>query len=98
MWNAVVDGQPFCHGAVSEVFWGDRQHAAAFADGLAGGGGSAHEKVFITYINPSLEKGVFFAARLFDELSLRRPDVPILVVESRGTAGMLCRCGIEGRA
>lgn len=55
-----------------------------------------HERIFVTYINPSIEKGVFFAARLFEELSIRRPDVPVLVVESRGTAGMLVAAGAKG--
>ena len=55
-----------------------------------------HEKIFITYVNPSVEKGVYFAARLFEELSLRRPDVPVLVIESRGTAGMLVAAGLHG--
>lgn len=56
------------------------------------------EKVFITYINPSIEKGVFFAARLFEELSLRRPDIPILVVESRANAGLLVSAGLASTA
>jgi glycosyltransferase involved in cell wall biosynthesis len=55
-----------------------------------------HEKVFITYVNPSIEKGVCFAARLLEELSARRPDIPILVVESRATAGLLVSAGLAG--
>jgi glycosyltransferase involved in cell wall biosynthesis len=57
-----------------------------------------HEKVFITYINPSIEKGVFFAARLFEELALRRPDIPVLVVESRAHAGLLVSAGLASSA
>jgi len=55
-----------------------------------------HEKLFVTYINPSVEKGIYFAARLFEELSQRRPDIPILVIESRGTTGMLVAAGLRG--
>jgi glycosyltransferase involved in cell wall biosynthesis len=54
------------------------------------------EQVFITYVNPSPEKGVFFAARLFEELACRRPDIPVLVVESRGTGGTLIAAGRAG--
>jgi glycosyltransferase involved in cell wall biosynthesis len=55
---------------------------------------SEKQKIFITYVNPSFEKGVFFAARLFEEISLRRPDLPILVVESRANAGLLVAAGL----
>lgn len=55
-----------------------------------------HERIFITYINPSIEKGVMFVARLAEELSLRRPDLPMLIVESRGTGGMLVKAGELG--
>ncbi len=55
---------------------------------------SEKQKIFITYVNPSFEKGVFFAARLFEELSLRRPDIPILVIESRGSSGLLVAAGL----
>lgn len=54
------------------------------------------QRIFITYINPSLEKGVMFAARLAEELSVQRPDIPMLIVESRGTSGMLVSAGLLG--
>jgi glycosyltransferase involved in cell wall biosynthesis len=47
------------------------------------------ERVFATYINPSVEKGLHFAVRLLDELAQRRPDLPLLVVESRAGADLL---------
>jgi glycosyltransferase involved in cell wall biosynthesis len=50
---------------------------------------------FLTFVNPSLEKGVYAFARIVSELSSRRPDIPILVVEARGTRENLMRCGIE---
>jgi glycosyltransferase involved in cell wall biosynthesis len=54
------------------------------------------EPVFITYVNPSLDKGVLFFARLADELASRRPDLPMLVFESRAGAGTLLAAGAAG--
>jgi glycosyltransferase involved in cell wall biosynthesis len=51
------------------------------------------ERVFITAINPSVEKGLFFLARLVEELGKRRPDIPVLVIESRGVGGQLIATG-----
>ena len=48
-------------------------------------------------MNPSPEKGVWFFARLADELGKLRPDIPILVVESRGTECNLVGCGLDLR-
>jgi glycosyltransferase involved in cell wall biosynthesis len=47
------------------------------------------EPAFLTMINPTPRKGLMFFARLAEELSVRRPDIPILVVESVGAAGHL---------
>lgn len=47
------------------------------------------ERIFVTAINPSPEKGLFFLIRLLEELATRRPDIPVLIVESRGNAGQL---------
>ncbi len=52
---------------------------------------------YATLINPSLEKGVFPFVRIADELGRRRPDIPLLVVESRGTEEILVSCGIDLR-
>ena len=60
---------------------------------VAGGGGAK----YLTFVNPSPEKGVYAFARIADELGRRRPDVPILVVESRGTEETLAACGIDLR-
>ena len=54
------------------------------------------EPIFFTAINPSVEKGVFFLARLAEELAARRPDVPMLFIESRGSGGMLVQAGLAG--
>lgn len=55
-----------------------------------------HEPVFFTMVNPSLHKGVMFLATLAERLGARRPDIPLLVIESRGSAGSLLRAGIAG--
>jgi glycosyltransferase involved in cell wall biosynthesis len=47
------------------------------------------ERIFVTAINPSPEKGLFFLIRLLGELVTRRPDIPVLIMESRGNAGQL---------
>jgi glycosyltransferase involved in cell wall biosynthesis len=52
---------------------------------------------YLVYVNPSVEKGVFAFARIADELGRRRPDIPLLVVESRGTEATLVGCGIDLR-
>lgn len=52
---------------------------------------------YVTFVNPSLEKGVYAFARIADELGQRRPDIPLLVVESRGTEQTLADCGLDLR-
>lgn len=52
---------------------------------------------FLTFVNPSYEKGVYAFARIADELGRRRPDIPILVVESRGTERIVADCGLDLR-
>jgi glycosyltransferase involved in cell wall biosynthesis len=56
----------------------------------------SHEPVFVTFVNPSYEKGVVFIARLAEELATRRPDIPMLIIESRGTVGQLVAAGDSG--
>lgn len=50
----------------------------------------------LTIINPSMEKGLMVFARIAHDISTRRPDISIMVVESRGTAGLLVRAGLAG--
>ena len=52
------------------------------------------EPRFVTFVNPVPEKGVFPFVRIAHELGRRRPDIPLLVVESRGTRAMLAACGL----
>ncbi len=55
----------------------------------------SREARFVTFVNPCLEKGVYPFARIADELGRRRPDIPLLVVESRGTRDTAAACGID---
>lgn len=50
---------------------------------------------YVTFINPEPTKGVFVFARIAHELGRRRPDIPLLVVESRGTVDWLARTGLD---
>ena len=54
------------------------------------------ESIFFTMINPSPEKGLMVMARLAEDLSLRRPDIPLLVIESRESGGRLVQAGMAG--
>ncbi len=53
---------------------------------------------YVTFVTPSHEKGVYAFARIADELGKLRPDIPLLVVEGRGTERTLVDCGIDLRA
>lgn len=50
---------------------------------------------YLTFVNPIAAKGVTAFARIAVELGHRRPDIPILVVEGRGTAGGLAGVGLD---
>jgi glycosyltransferase involved in cell wall biosynthesis len=52
---------------------------------------------FVTFVNPVPEKGVFWFARMAEVLGRNRPDIPLLVVEGRGRADWLARCGVDLR-
>src|SRR6185369_11313740 len=49
----------------------------------------AEARTFVTFVNPSVHKGVGVFARLADMLGSARPDIPILVVQSATSAGIL---------
>jgi glycosyltransferase involved in cell wall biosynthesis len=55
-----------------------------------------HDPIFFTMVNPSHEKGLMVMARLAEELSVRRPDIAMLVIESRGSGGLLVQAGLAG--
>ena len=50
----------------------------------------------VTLVNPSVEKGAFFVARLAEELGAAAPDVPLEVIESRGSGRLLVLAGFAG--
>jgi len=50
---------------------------------------------YLTFVNPTPEKGVTVFARIAAELGRRRPDVPILVVEGRATTDWLSRVDLD---
>ena len=48
-------------------------------------------RAFVTFVHPAPHKGLMLFARLADMLGQRRPDVPILVVQSGQSGGTLNR-------
>ena len=50
---------------------------------------------FVTFINPQPDKGAAVFARIALELGRRRPDIPLLVVEGRGTADGLAGLPVD---
>jgi glycosyltransferase involved in cell wall biosynthesis len=54
------------------------------------------DPIFVTMVNPSIEKGLFFFVTLAEELCKRYPEIAILAIESRGTAGMVVQAGLAG--
>jgi glycosyltransferase involved in cell wall biosynthesis len=46
-------------------------------------------RAFVTYVHPAPHKGLFLFARLADMLGSRRPDIPLLVVQSGQSGGSL---------
>ena len=55
----------------------------------------AHEPRYLTFVNPQPAKGAGVFARIASELQLRRPEIPLLVVEGRGTAEGLAGVGLD---
>jgi glycosyltransferase involved in cell wall biosynthesis len=49
----------------------------------------AGSRAFVTFVNPSRHKGLLLFARLATMLGSRRPDVPVLVVQSGQSGGAL---------
>ncbi len=46
-------------------------------------------RAFVTFVHPAPHKGLYLFARLADMLGRRRPDIPVLVVQSGHSAGAL---------
>jgi hypothetical protein len=49
----------------------------------------AEARAFVTFVHPSPHKGLYLFARLADMLGSRRPDIPVLVVQSGRSGGAL---------
>jgi glycosyltransferase involved in cell wall biosynthesis len=49
---------------------------------------------FVTFVNPAVAKGAYPFVRIARELGRRRPDIPLLIVESRGNRQTLAACGL----
>lgn len=58
----------------------------------------AREPKYVVFVNPTVEKGVCVFARIADEVGRRRPDIPFLVVEAKGTEADVAGCGLDLRA
>jgi glycosyltransferase involved in cell wall biosynthesis len=50
---------------------------------------------YVTLINPQPDKGVTVFARMAMVLNERRPDIPFLIVEGRGTSDVLARLPVD---
>jgi glycosyltransferase involved in cell wall biosynthesis len=57
----------------------------------------AVEGTYVTYVNPQWEKGVCVFARIAQELNRQRPEIPLLVVESRGGVNWFSPTGLDLR-
>ena len=53
------------------------------------------ERKYVTFVNPDPNKGVFVFAQIAKQLWLRRPEIPLLVVEARAGADWLARTGVD---
>jgi glycosyltransferase involved in cell wall biosynthesis len=49
----------------------------------------SESRAFLTFVNPAPHKGLMLFARLADMLGARRPDIPVLVVQSGESGGAL---------
>jgi len=54
-----------------------------------------HDPKYVTFVNPQPDKGMTVFARIALELGTRRPDIPLLLVESRGTSDALAGLPID---
>jgi glycosyltransferase involved in cell wall biosynthesis len=52
-------------------------------------------RAFVTFVHPALHKGAVVFARLAEMLGSRRPDIPVLVVQSAAGAGGLNSFGLD---
>ncbi len=50
---------------------------------------------YLVLVDPTPANGVYAFARIADEIGQARPDIPILVVEAKGTEADLANCGLD---
>lgn len=50
---------------------------------------------YLTFVNPQVAKGLFVFAGIAEQIARRRPDIPILIVNSRGRSTSLEQTGID---
>jgi glycosyltransferase involved in cell wall biosynthesis len=53
------------------------------------------EPTYVTFINPQPEKGLTVFAAIALELNRRRPEIPLLIVEGRGTSDILAKLPVD---
>lgn len=51
---------------------------------------------FVTFINPTHDKGVSMVARIAEDICSKRRDIPFMVINARQTAANLVRAGTAG--
>ena len=56
----------------------------------------SRKPTFVTFVNPEPIKGVVAFARIAEEISSRRPEIPFLVVKSRSAADLLVATALAG--
>jgi hypothetical protein len=54
---------------------------------------TSNDPVFTTFVNPEPAKGLWLLARIAERLGRERPDIPLLVVEGRASAGSVVAAG-----
>lgn len=53
-----------------------------------------HRPTFVTFVNPTPEKGVMLVARVAEEICRKRRDIPFMIVSARQTAAALVHAGL----
>jgi glycosyltransferase involved in cell wall biosynthesis len=53
------------------------------------------EPQYVTFINPQIPKGMSVFIRIAMELNRKRPDIPLLIVEGRGTSEALAQLPVD---
>ena len=51
--------------------------------------------LYLTFVNPHPVKGLFVFARIAEQIARRRPEIPILVVDSRARGKALEQTGLD---